>query len=386
VSIKKISRRKKIAMRVCHFISTNVGGSYFKNLTKGLAENGVTSICVELGVFNPPQWLSEVPQVKYFNLGIQGKSQYPLAIWRLASLLRREKIDILQTHLYYSGLIGVIAGRLARTPVVVLTRHHTSVVKMLGKNYHIALDRWMADSANHVVAVSEAVRQFMKESDGVRKNHIEVIHLGFDFAALTVSESERERVRCEFKFAPENFVIGYVGQFVRGKGQPQLLAAFNSLAKQIPTARLLFVGGGNDAEVKETVIELGLQDKVVFAGWRDDAAVCSRAMDVFVQPSLSEAFSQVIIEAMAVGTPVVATDVGGAREVITHRKNAMIIPPNEPAAIVDAVQELYDNRDLRESLARNAQKHVHEHFTAKKMVSKQLDSYKCWLSQKSNKI
>ena len=372
-------------MKVCHFVSTTAGGAYFDNLFHGLVLKGITPICVELGEHNPPKWLAQIPQAEYFNLGVRSKYKYPLAVWRLARLLRREKVDILQTHLYDSGLIGVIAGRMAQTPLVIVTRHHTSIVKMLGKKYHTVIDRLMADTADGVVVVSEAVRRFMKESDKVKKDHIEVIHIGFDFNRLIVSGAEREKIRREFGFSANAFVVGYVGQFIRAKGHPQLVEAFCQISQKIPEARLLLVGSGDCSETGKKIEKLNLKDKVIFAGWREDIPACIKAMDVFVQPSLSEAFSQVIIEAMGTGTPVVATTVGGADEVISQGETGLLVPPDDPSAIADAVFKLYENQPLRESLVLKAQAHVRKTFTVEKMVTKQIDFYHRYFNKKTGK-
>lgn len=369
-------------MHVCHFCESNVEGHYFKNLSKGLIEKGVDVSVMELGSHSPPKWLNEIPEVKYFNLGITKRTQYPLAVLRLAGILRREKIDILQTHLYNSSLIGVLAKKITRKTIVALTRHHTSIVKDLGTKYHVMLDRWMTEQADFAVGVSEATKRYMTEIDNIRKDHVEVVHLGFDFEKLDVDQSERIRVRNEFGFTDENFVLGYVANFAPRKGHLQLIEAFAEISKKIPNARILFTGSGKLAEVDEAVERLGLQDKVIFAGWRDDVPACLSAMDLFIQPSLSEAFSQVLIEAMGAKLPVIATKVGGAEEVVVDGENAILIEPNDTNAIIENVLKLYQNKDLRDKLASAGKESVRTRFTVEKMVDRQFELYKNWLDKK----
>ena len=148
-------------MHVCHLCDTSVAGDYFRNLTAGLVKNGVRVTLVELVPGSPPKWLADIPGVGYFSLEATSKLSYPLAVRRLARLLKVRRIDILHTHLFYSGLIGVLAKRLYRKTIVTLMRHHTSVVRLLGSRLHIAADKWMAEKADHVMTVSRAARSYM---------------------------------------------------------------------------------------------------------------------------------------------------------------------------------------------------------------------------------
>jgi glycosyltransferase involved in cell wall biosynthesis len=365
-------------MHVCHFCETSVEGAYFRNIAKGLTERGVRVSVMELGEHKPPAWLGEVPGVEYFSLGVTSKLLYPLAAVRLAWMLKREKVDILHTHLYYSGLISILSKAMQRRSVVALMRHHTGVVRMLGTRAHVALDKWMAEHADRMLAASEATRVYMREVDGI-KREIDVVYLGFDFDTLAPDQDARRRVRGEFEYADENFVIGYIGNFAPGKGHRQLVEAFGKIEREIPKARLLILGEGRLDEVDEAVERMGSAGKITFAGWRPDVAACINAMDVFVQPSLSEAFSQVLIEAMGIGLPVVATKVGAAHEVIDDGKNGFLIEPDEPDAIYRATVHLFAQPEKRKSIGYAAREAVCRRFTVERMVETQLNLYQSWL-------
>lgn len=368
-------------MHVCHFCETSINTRYFKTMAQGLSEKGVEVSLVELGSHDPPEWLDEFCGVKYFSLGATAKWQYPLAIWRLGRLLRREKIDVLQAHLYYAGLISVLAKRLHPKTTVALTRHYTGVVRMLGTRAHVALDAWMAKKADRSVTVSRAARDYMREVDGVHRA-IDVVYNGIDFEQFGSDTAARSRVRNEFGFGDSDFVIGYIGNFAPGKGHVQLVRAFGEIAKEIPEARLLLVGRGRLEEVDRTVEELLLHGNVVFAGWRDDAAACLNAMDVFVQPSLSEAFSQVLVEAMGVGLPVIATRVGGANEAVEDEETGFLIEPNDTQAIYQRVVAMYREPERRGKIAAAGQKAARENFTVERMIEDQFELYKKWLAAK----
>jgi glycosyltransferase involved in cell wall biosynthesis len=365
-------------MHVYHFCDTTFEGDYFRTIAAGLTNNGVRVSLVGLGDAGAPTWLGQVPGVTYKALGATRKWQYPLAIRRLAQFLRDERVDILHTHLFYSGLVGVLTKRLYSGTVVAVMRHHTSSVRMLGSRFHVAADKWMAERADRTLTVSEAARRYMIEIDLIGRRDIEVAHLGFDFEKFAPRPEIRSSLRQEFGFADDDLVVGYVGNFTVGKGHKQLVEAFGSACGEIPNARLFLVGRGNLSEVEEAAAAFP-PDKIVKAGWRADVPACLNAMDIFVQPSLSEAFSQVLIEAMGVGLPVVATKVGGADEVIENGVNGILVPPEDTGSIAGEIIRLARDQRFREAIGNAGMRSVCERFAATQMVERHYELYKNWL-------
>lgn len=305
-----------------------------------------------------------------------------MAVRRLSRFLKDEDVDILHTHLFFSGLIGVLAKRLQRKTIVALMRHHTSVVRMLGSRFHIAADKWMAEQADHVMTVSQAARCYMIDVDGINRKDIEVVYLGFDFKKMSPNAEDRARIRREFGFTADDLVIGYVGNFAKGKGHIQLIEAFAKIVNDVSQAKLFFVGREMLNEVKDAASRFP-DGKIVFAGWRDDVSACLNAMDIFVQPSLSEAFSQVLVEAMGIGLPVIATDVGGAAEVIEEGVNGLLVAPKDPSAIRDKVVELWRNVELRKRIGAVARKSVCERFAIEQLIDRHLELYERWMVEKT---
>jgi glycosyltransferase involved in cell wall biosynthesis len=365
-------------MRVCHLSSGTLETHYFANLGKGLAAEGISLLVGSLSRHNSPSWLAAANGARYFSLNSSKRYSYPTAVLRLARLLRRERIDILQTHLFDAAIVGILAARLAATPVVVMTRHHLDQVGLIGSRFHIALDRWSARKADHVVVLSNAVRNYMISTDRLSGDNIEVIYQGFDFDGLSASQADRDKVRAEFNLE-SNFVIGCVGQFFKTKGHVYLLAALKDLQKEIPNVRLLLLGTGDRAMIEDMARQFAVEDIVVFGGFRKDVAACMAAMDIVVHPSLSEAFCQVLIEAMSVGTALVATDVGGACEVISHADTGLLVAAGDSAAITKSVLELYRDPERRRQLAMAGQQSVRSRFTVDRMVRQQVECYRYWL-------
>ena len=156
-----------LPVKVCHFSTSTVNAPYFRNITAGLADAGITVYCANLISAPEPEWLRAMPGASYLSLGADSRRHYPGAVVRLARFLRREGVDVLQSHLFDAGVIAVLAARLASTPLLIVTRHHTDQVVLVGSPLHVRLDRWMARAADGVVAVSNAVRDHLVSKDAV---------------------------------------------------------------------------------------------------------------------------------------------------------------------------------------------------------------------------
>ena len=127
-------------MRVCHLCDGSVAGDYFRNITAGLTAAGIELLLVELGSGTAPSWLADFPGVKYRSLDAMGSRKIFSARKKVAELVRSEKIDILHTHLFYSGLAAALGKKQLGTTTFAMMRHHTGVVRMLGSPFHVRAD------------------------------------------------------------------------------------------------------------------------------------------------------------------------------------------------------------------------------------------------------
>ena len=366
-------------LRVCHLCATTLDTHYFANLGGGLAANGMSLFGASLTAPEAPAWLSRLPEHDYLFLDAASRAAYPAAIVRLARWLRRHRMDVLQTHLFDAGLVGLAAARLARVPLAILTRHHTDEMWIAGTRVHIAGDRLMARWADRVVVLSHAVRTHMVEREGAPADKIDVIYQGFDFQSLSASDDDRRRVRTEFGL-DGHFVIGCVARFFKTKGHVYLLEAARQLVDEIPNLRVLLLGGGDRSGIEEMIRANGLEGRVIFGGYRSDVPACMRAMDVVVHPSLTEAFCQTVIEALAAESPLVATDVAAASEVVSDGVNGLLVPPADSGAIVMAVRRLHADPVLARRMVAAGKRSVAERFTIDRMVAAQIDCYRRWLA------
>ena len=269
--------------------------------------------------------------------------------------------------------MGTLAAKLAHVPLLVHMRHHIDDVRLSANNVHVAADRLLALAADAVVVPSQAARRYLTAVEGIDADHITVIHLGFELESLAGRPGDRERVRAELGVGAE-FTVGCVARMSPNKGHSYLFDAVHKLAADLPDVTLVLIGEGDAAPYRAAARRAGIGDRTLFLGHRKDVPACLRAMDVVVLPSLSESFSQVIIEALAAGRPLVATDVGGAREVIADGDNGLLVPPRDSNAIRDAVLRIATDEPLRRRLEQRSRASV-ERFPVSPMVDQHLALY-----------
>lgn len=360
-------------MRICHLSATSLEGAYFRHLSAGFAAAGYEFHCGTLGCDGPPRWVREAPPARYFALRGTGRRDWVPAAVRLARYLRRHRIDVLQTHLVHGAIAGTPAARLARTPLLVHMRHHIDDVRLSGSVLHVAVDRFLASAADEVIVPSHAARRYLCEVEHIDPSRVTVIHLGFDVDALAGAPEDRSRVRAELGL-DSHLAVGCVARMSPNKGHAYLFEAVRELSAEMPDIRLVLVGEGDDAPYREQARRAGVADRTHFLGHRSDVPACLQAMDVVVLPSLSESFSQVIIEALAAARPLVVTDVGGAREVVTDGDNALLIAPRHSAAIRDAIRRIATDDALRQRLVARSRPSV-SRFSVPAMVAEHLALY-----------
>jgi glycosyltransferase involved in cell wall biosynthesis len=294
-------------------------------------------------------------------------------IARLARHIQRNRIEIVQTHLFKPAVVGVLAARMTGRPVIV-TRHHTDEMDIVGTRAHVLADRVTARGASCVVGFAEAVRRRLIEREAVSEDKVRVIPQGFRFDELEPLADDVAGLRAELGL-DGRFVIGDVARFFPTKRQQDLLRAGARLSESIDELAVLLVGGGDSGQLTALAAEEGMADRTVVLGHREDVAACFGVMDVVVHPSLTEAFSQVLVEAMAARRPVVATNVASAAEIIDDGVTGMLVPARDPRAIATAVQQLYDDSALRTRLGQAARRSVRERFPVENMVKSQLELY-----------
>lgn len=286
-------------------------------------------------------------------------------IWKLIRIFRREKFDIVHTHLYRANMIGRIAALLAGTPFIYATEHNTNAWK---KPVDIFWDKLLARFTNKIITVSEYVRYFTINQERLEPKKVSTLWHGIwirDFDEV----NSRLETRGRLEIHSDQPVIGTIGRLVPQKGYNFFIEAMPTILNKFPDSQFMIVGDGPlKAELTEQAKYLGLLSNLTFTGFRKDIPYLLKAMDVFSLTSLWEGFGIVLIEAMACSLPVVATNVGPIPEIVIHNETGLLIEPENPAAISKAIIQLLENSQLIRQFGANGRKRVEASFTAEKMI------------------
>lgn len=292
--------------------------------------------------------------------------------WRylkgLITLIRREKVDLIQSHLLGSNVYCSIAGVLTRKPVVATFHGSVDVDKnerMLGLKVGA-----VNFGAKCIIAVSDSLRKSIINREKFDVDKTQVIYNGIvtsDFGRRPSS-----LLREKFGWSENDVIIGSIGNIHPAKGYDVLLKAAAVLKDAGASYRFVIAGNERSGLYEELLklrTELGLDNVVQFLGFYDDPAGFMSNIDMFLLPSISEGFSIATIEAMAASIPVIATKSGGPEEIITHGVNGWMIEPGSPEEIVSAIEKLAYEPALCEELAKKGREHVVQRFDMDAMLN-----------------
>lgn len=285
----------------------------------------------------------------------------PRAVWLLFKSMRDMKINLVHVNDYWWAPISYIACRMAGLPCIVHIRQEIEPRRV--REY------WLR-RPQKLVAVSNRIRDVAIES-GVDPTRIMVIYSGID-VALTSNPAEDKRVRDDYHLSDRQPVIGTVANLFPRKGHEYLLQALIEVRKKLPDIHCLIIGEGDNryrAMLLEMIQTHGLTRVVTLAGFQEDMMAHIAAMDVFVLPSVMEGFGIVLLEAMAMGRPIVATAVGGIPEVIEDHVTGVLVPPRDPKALAQKILYLLENPQVAEKLGHAGRARVVERFSLQQMIS-----------------
>jgi glycosyltransferase involved in cell wall biosynthesis len=297
-------------------------------------------------------------------------------VFRLLGLLKRQRPHVVHTHLGRADSYGRLAARLAGVPVIVTTAHN--VERWKDNIAFRSIDAFTSQFAHRTIACSERVREHLRAVGTVPMNKVTVIRNGINLGIWDRSPNPATTIefRKSFNFAEQDFVIGIVGRLEEQKGHVYLFEALASLRDEFSNLRLLVVGEGTLGDsLRQLVNSLKLSPNVTFAGARRDMRIVYEALNLVVIPSLWEGLPITLLEAMASGRAVVATNVGGIPEVIRHEFNGLLLPPKDSVAIADAIKRCYCDRDLMSRLALAGKNTVHMEFSIEVTARKVIEVY-----------
>ena len=290
---------------------------------------------------------------------------------KLINYLKRERFDVIHTHLTGATILGAIAGRACGIPVVT-TLHNTDMASQ-DHFYQGRLESWLL---KHWVAELIAVgdKTAMAHQYRVGGRHISVISNAVS-AAPVLDNKLRVSVRREMTGKKPGPILICVGRLAQQKGYPDLLEAFSAVLQHYDEARLVIVGRGPlESEIREKIRALGLEDNVTMLGLRSDVPVLFAASDIYVSASHWEGLPVAMLEAMAASLPVVATRVGNVPDVLKDGGGCLVDPEN-PAQLAEAIVMLLEDKKSQQQLGAAGKAVIEKRYNALAWAERLCDVY-----------
>ena len=302
-----------------------------------------------------------MPMDGFFNL-LKGA-------WKIRSILKKSRVDVLNTHSRRDTLVAGLGARLAGTPLIVRTRHLSNRVGSL-LSY-----TWIP---HRVTTVSHFVRQHLIDR-GVPPDFVKTI-----YSPIVVPERvEHSTLRAELGLSEQDIVVGCVAVMRATKGHRLLVDAMQMLMADRPNLHLVLIGSGSPffEQIQAHVRQIGLSNRIHLLGTRRDVPNLLCGCDLFALPTQQEASGTVFVEAAACGLPVVATDVGGVSEMMRAGKTGFLVPAKDAAALRQSLARLIDDPELRVKMGRAGYDMVwkEEVFTTRTLARETESVYRTWL-------
>jgi glycosyltransferase involved in cell wall biosynthesis len=376
-----LNRNNKRKINVIHLVEELTIGGLEKILTSIVLnldkkKYNVSVWCLREGGFFANKLVKEGIDVKILNILT---SRNPLSIYKLYNLLKIHKFDIIHTHAYSAGTIGRISAFLAGVPVII--SHNHSVYDYYNRYYHFV--EWLLSLiTDRVICISDIVNRFANETQRINAKKLITIHNGMD-SEYAVSEKRISGLRKKLDIPADHSVICTIAHMEEHKGIKYLLESASLLLQSRNDVSFLIVGEGTLKEdLRKLCVVLKIEKNVIFAGERSDIPEILSLSDIFVLPSLREGLPLTILEAMACGKPVIATNVGGIPEVVKDGVSGILVSPKDPEDLHSAMNELLDNREKLKKMGYNGKRVCNESFDSKTMIGKIENLYDSLMCEK----
>ncbi|HVP13574.1 MAG TPA: glycosyltransferase [Phycisphaerae bacterium] len=323
--------------------------------------------------------------VQTYNLDMPDERD-PRAVLRARRLIEDCHCDVVHTHLLRADLFGGAAARWAGTPAIVSTVYAVGQYRReKRRRTDRLLDVACAALPTHVIAVSEAVKRDCVDRLRLRPDDITVIHTGID-APETIDAGRAAGLREQWGGGAAGPFILTIARLTYEKGVDTLVDVASLLRHTHPNVRFIVLGEGPDRSALEAKIQAsGLIGVVTLAGFCEEVWPALAAADIVCLPSKSEGMPNVLLEAMAVGKPIVATSVGGIPEAITSGQNGLLVEAGDPRALAKGIARLSDDKTLAQRLGVAAKRAVEARFRARDAVAQYAKVYERLLLQPGGK-
>jgi len=298
------------------------------------------------------------------------------AMFKLANIVKSYRIDVVNAHHYMPCFYSFFGTKVINHKKLIYTEHSVPEVEGIANSIHGKIFNWMLYRINAVVGVSRTITNTFREKYPRHTGKFHEILNGVDIDKFS-GKGARAEVRSCWGLHTGHFVVGTVANFRKVKNHACLVRAAALLKDTHPQLRLFFVGAGfpgdtenSEPEVRSLVAELGLQDRVVFAGYQDNIPGILSAIDAFCLPSFSEGLPVSVLEAMAAKVPVIGAQVRGITEVVTNAETGRLFPSNDDHALAQLLKDTLESLTHTKRLADNAFAYVNDFHNSKRTVEK----------------
>jgi glycosyltransferase involved in cell wall biosynthesis len=297
---------------------------------------------------------------------------HPVLTYRLATRIRQEGFRIIHAQLSKDLATVVPARDFAGTHAAVLLSKRVGSYLMKRDPMH----RYTFSRVKRVLAISEVIRKNVIDTSPIDPSNVVTLHDAIDTARFTPGAHRGDAVRKEFGLTDRHVIIGALGRFSPGKGHEELLRAAASICPARPDVRFLIVGEASRGEVlyaekiRRMARDLGLEGRVIFAGFRMDVPEVMAAFDLFAFPSHAEAFGVVLIEAMAMGKAVVSTNCDGVVDIVVNGQTGITVPRRDAERLADGLLKLVDDPKRRAEMGAAGRRRVELLFDREHQMQK----------------
>lgn len=305
---------------------------------------------------------AEALHVPTFRLPWGRRKRLLAAVDSLVRIIQSTKASVVHSHDAKSNVVAALAQLRTRVPVV------GSAYGWFGNRsvFRVRLYEWMdihlLKRFHGVLTVSESLKKESVER-GLDPKRLMLVRTGVDYESLQ-QIPDREAIRRSYGLAPDDIVIGNLARLWPEKGQKYLVEALRTVIDQIPSVKLIIIGTGPlEQRVREQAQELGIADHIIFAGFPENIDQVIHILDAQVHSSLYEGLPMALLQGMAAGLPIVSTDVGGIREVLTPGTSGLIVPPGNSDLLASAILELLQDRAAAQRMGEAARAFVRDHYS-----------------------
>lgn len=367
--------------KVCYIIS---------NIDKALAFEWValhldkSKIELSFILLNPSKsYLQEFLKennIPLLHISYHGKKDVPKSIQKVYSFLKKNKIDVVHTHLFDANIVGLSAAKLARIKKRIHTRHHGSQNHMYYPK-GIKYDKLINKLSTDIISISKNVENILIEKEQVSSKKTHLIHHGFDVELFTNCSSNKvNKLKEKYSITTQSPIIGVISRYTEGKGLQHIIPAFSKILKQYPNALLILANATGDytLTIKELLKNIPPQNyqEIKFEA---DVHLLYKIFDIFIHAPINdhfEAFGQTYIEALMSEVPSIFTLSGVSPEFIKHRKNALVVKFEDSEDIYKKMFELINNKNLQQILIQNGKESI-KSFSLPLFIKKLEKLYLC---------